>query len=94
MSNEGRELMLHRMNRFNLKAFIDFFVCSSFVHLRKPDFDIYRLALDLSQVKPEEVIYIDDRPLLIEIGQQLGMQSIHHISYEKTQKLLEKFLKG
>lgn len=92
VSNEGRELMLNRINRFHMKEFIDFFICSCFVGYRKPDIEIYRLALDLSQVQPQNVIYIDDRQMLVEIGSQLGMQSIQHKSYEQTKKLLNDFL--
>lgn len=94
VTNEGRELMVHRLNQFKLKEFIDFFICSAFVHLRKPDLDFYRLALDSAQVKPEEVIYIDDRPLLADMGRRLGMQAIQHVSYEKTHQLLDEYLQG
>lgn len=94
VSNEGKELMIHRMNHFKLKELIDFFVCSSFVHLRKPDLDIYYLALNLTQVEPKEVIYIDDRLLLTDSGAQIGMQVIHHLHYQKTSQLLKDYLKG
>jgi putative hydrolase of the HAD superfamily len=92
VSNEGRELMEQRIQRFRLKEFIDFFICSGFVGLRKPDEEIYRIALDSAQVDPKEVIYIDDRSMLVEIGNQLGLQSIQHISFEQTKNLLENFL--
>lgn len=88
ITNEGRELMEDRIQRFRLTEIIDFFVCSGFVGLRKPDLDIYRLALDLAQVKPQEVVYIDDRPMLAEIGSKLGFQAIQHSSFEQTQTLL------
>ena len=92
VSNEGRELMLNRINRFKMREFIDFFVCSGFIGYRKPDTDVYRLALDMAQAKPQEVIYIDDRLMLVEIGGQLGMQAIQHKSYEQTKELLSDFL--
>jgi putative hydrolase of the HAD superfamily len=92
VNNEGRELMEYRIKTFHLKEWIDYFVCSSFVGLRKPDEAIYRLALDLVQVEPEQVIYIDDRPLLIEIGKQLGMQTIQHVDVIQTKKILEDLL--
>lgn len=92
LSNEGRELMVHRIQRFHMKEFIDIFVCSGFVGLRKPDEDIYRLALDLSQAKPQEVIYIDDRSILTEIGGQLGLQAIQHKDFQNTETLLKDFL--
>lgn len=92
VSNEGRELMENRIQRFHMQEFVDFFICSCFIHLRKPDEDVYRLALDAAQVKPQEVIYIDDRPLLVEIGRKLGMQAILHKHFEQTSNLLTDFL--
>ncbi|WP_042278871.1 HAD-IA family hydrolase [Candidatus Protochlamydia sp. R18] len=93
VSNEGRELMQNRIDQFKMKAFVDIFVVSGFVHLRKPDSDIYQLALDLAQVKPEQVIYIDDRPLLTEIGKHIGMTAIQHQNYEQTKMILDSLLK-
>ncbi len=92
VSNEGRELMYNRIEKFKMKEFVDIFVVSSFVGLRKPDKEIYYLAFDLAQVKPEQVIYIDDRPLLAEFGQHLGMKAIEHRSYEQTKAMLESLL--
>src|SRR5512142_1352394 len=46
VSNEGRELTVYRIARYGLAAFVDFFICSCFVHYRKPDEDIFRIALD------------------------------------------------
>lgn len=92
VNNEGKELMHHRINEFKLTEFIDFFVSSGFVGMRKPDNEIYRMALEMSHVKPQEVIYIDDRPLLTEIGKQLGMQVIQHKNFQETQNLLKELL--
>jgi putative hydrolase of the HAD superfamily len=88
VSNEGRELTTYRIQRFNLGTLVDFFISSCFVHLRKPDLDIYRLALDCAQVPPEQVIYIDDRPLFVEVATGLGIQGIHHVDYESTRVAL------
>lgn len=89
VSNEGRELTIYRVNKFNLKRFIDFFIASCFVHFRKPDEDMYRIALDCAQVPPEEVIYIDDRAMFVEIAQGLGIQGIVHTGFESTRKKLK-----
>ena len=88
VSNEGRELTVYRVQQFKLGTFIDFFVSSCFVHYRKPDADMYRIALDIAQVRPEQVIYIDDRPMFVEVAQGLGIKSIIHQDYETTQKTL------
>jgi putative hydrolase of the HAD superfamily len=84
ISNEGRELAVHRIRAFHLSEFIDIFILSSFVHFRKPDEDIYRLALDIAQVAPEHAVYIDDRLLFVEVAQSLGIPSIYHEHLEQT----------
>jgi putative hydrolase of the HAD superfamily len=89
VSNEGRELSVYRIQQFKLGTFIDFFVSSCFVHYRKPDADIYRIALDIAQVSPQQVIYIDDRAMFVEVAQRLGTNGILHTGQEKTQKALE-----
>jgi putative hydrolase of the HAD superfamily len=89
VSNEGRELTVYRVQQFELGTFIDFFISSCFVHYRKPDADIYRIALDLAQVGPEQVVYIDDRALFVEVAQGLGLQGIVHKDSASTQRTLE-----
>jgi putative hydrolase of the HAD superfamily len=90
VSNEGRELTAYRVQQFKLGAFMDFFVSSCFVHYRKPDEDMYRIALDISQVQPEQVIYIDDRALFVEVARELGIIGITHVSYEATKMALQR----
>jgi putative hydrolase of the HAD superfamily len=89
ISNEGRELTIYRVQQFKLGTFIDFFISSCFVHYRKPDADMYRIALDIAQVSPQQVIYIDDRPMFVEVAQDLEIRGILHKGYETTQKALE-----
>lgn len=89
VSNEGRELSVYRVQQFKLGTFIDFFVSSCFVHYRKPDADIYRIALDIAQVSPEQVIYIDDRPMFVEVAQSLGIKGVIHKGVQTTCKALE-----
>jgi putative hydrolase of the HAD superfamily len=89
VSNEGRELTIYRVQKFELGTFVDFFVSSCFVHFRKPDADIFRIALDIAQVQPSEVIYIEDRPMFVQIAQGLGLHGIRHTSFESTRAALE-----
>ncbi len=89
VSNEGRELTVYRVQQFKLGTIIDFFVSSCFVHYRKPDADMYRIALDLAQTRPEQVVYIDDRAMFVEVAQGLGIRGIVHRRTDSTQKTLE-----
>jgi len=89
VSNEGRELTVYRVQQFKLGTFIDFFISSCFVHYRKPDADLYHIALDIAQVSPEQVVYIDDRAMFVEVAQGLGIKGIIHTGHEATRKTLE-----
>ena len=84
VSNEGRELNEYRIRKFKLNGFVDSFISSCFVHLRKPDIDIFHLALDISQVPTQHVVYIDDTPMFIQIAEGLGIRSILHTNYKST----------
>jgi len=84
VSNEGRELTTYRIQKFGLAEFVDFFIASSFVHFRKPDADIYRIALDIAQVPLDQVVYIEDRLMFVEVAQGLGIRAVHHIGFEST----------
>ncbi len=84
VSNEGRELTSHRIRKFKLGSFIDFFVASAFVHIRKPDADIYRVALDIAQVPAEKVVYIEDRAMFVDVARSLGIKGINHRDYGTT----------
>lgn len=88
VSNEARELNAYRIHTFKLNSFIDFFVSSCYVHIRKPDANIFRMALDTAQVSPDEVIYIDDVQMFVDIATDLGIKSICHKDYLSTAKAL------
>lgn len=89
VSNEGRELTDHRIEKFKLDQWIDGFIVSSFVGLRKPDPDIYHLALDIAQVDPSEVVYLDDRELFIDVAKSLGILGICHRTFLETETRLK-----
>jgi len=95
VSNEARELNSHRIRKFKLDRFVDAFISSCFVHIRKPDADIFRLALDIAQAPANQVVYIENTPMFVRIAEGLGIQSILHTDYESTcEKLVSFGLEG
>jgi putative hydrolase of the HAD superfamily len=90
LSNEGREITVDRIQRFGMSEYIDFFIVSCFVHFRKPDEDIYRIALDIAHARPEQVAYVEDRRMFVEVALALGLQAIWHTSFESTRDALER----
>jgi hypothetical protein len=49
---------------------------------RKPDADIFRIALDIAQTAARKVVYI--APMFAQIVEGLGIRSILHIDYRST----------
>jgi|ERR1035437_107467 putative hydrolase of the HAD superfamily len=84
VSNEGRELNTYRINKFRLHDFVDFFISSCYIHYRKPDVDIFKIAVDIAHVTADQVVYIDDRSLFVQVAEGLGISGIHHTNYETT----------
>ncbi len=91
VSNEARELNAYRIRKFKLDGFVDFFISSCFVHVRKPDADIFRLALDIAQAPAGQVLYIENTPMFVQIAEGLGIRSILHTDYRSTCAKLASF---
>jgi FMN phosphatase YigB (HAD superfamily) len=69
---------------FKLPQFVDFFISSCFVHVRKPDVDIFQLALDIAQVPARQIIYIENTPMFVQVAEGLGIRAILHTDYRST----------
>ena len=84
VSNESREVNAYRIRKFKLRGFVDTFISSCFVHARKPDVEMFRLALDVAQAPPRHVLYIENTPMFVQIAESLGIRSILHTDYKST----------
>jgi putative hydrolase of the HAD superfamily len=84
VNNEARALNEYRLTKFNLLDYFDAFFSSCYLGLRKPDWKIYQVALDVLQRDPEQAAFIDDRPENVAAAVSLG---IHGIRYEGAAKL-------
>ena len=91
VSNEARELNEYRIRKFKLDGFVDFFISSCFVHIRKPDADIFRLALDIAQVPARQLVYIENTPMFVQIAEGFGIRSILHTDFRSTYAQLASF---
>jgi putative hydrolase of the HAD superfamily len=78
ISNEGRELADYRNRTFGLSSFVDAFVVSGHVGMRKPHPGIYRLALAVCMLERENALVIDDRIPLVEMATSLGLRALHY----------------
>ena len=91
LSNENEELNNYRIKTFKLHNLFDGFFSSCYLGMRKPDPRIYKMAMEITQVKPDECIYFDDRPMLVAAAEKLGMNSILHQNFETSKTILENF---
>ena len=78
LNNESLELNLYRIERFGLRRYFTMFLSSCFLGVMKPDEAIFRLALQLTQLAPEETLFIDDRALNLECARSYGMRTVHY----------------
>jgi putative hydrolase of the HAD superfamily len=76
INNESRELNNQRIEKFGLRKIFRLFISSCYVGFRKPEGDIYRLALETTQIPAEDCCFIDDRALNLECAAKLGMHTI------------------
>ena len=90
INNESRDLNLYRIEKYGLRQIFRLFVSSCFVGLRKPERDIYRLALEITQIPAAECCFIDDRSLNLEIAAKLGMQTIEMQTVDQLRSDLKK----
>ena len=92
INNEGRELNEYRIKKFKLHRCFDAFISSCEVGMRKPDPEIFGLAMGIAQVSPDECLYIDDRLLIVEAAKKAGINAVQHKTLEATKKFLGKFV--
>src|SRR5262249_58669919 len=78
LNNESLELNIHRIEKFHLADYFTAFFSSCLLGTMKPDSEIYRKALQITQRCPDECILIDDRQANLEPAQHLGMNTIHY----------------
>jgi putative hydrolase of the HAD superfamily len=90
LNNEARELNDYRIERFELGRYLDVFLSSCYLGLRKPDPKIFDLALDVLQRDAEEVAFIDDRPGNCEAAEALGIHAICYHDEAQCVQALER----
>ncbi len=89
INNESREVNAFRIEKFCLRRELPLFFSSCYMGVRKPDEKIFRMALEITQRRPEESLFIDDREVDLEAPQRLGMRTIHFQNATQLRRDLE-----
>jgi putative hydrolase of the HAD superfamily len=79
INNEPREFNDYRIQHFGLPDLFSAFFSSCYLGVRKPQLEVYRKALAISQRRPDESLFIDDFPGNIQAARDLGMQAILYV---------------
>lgn len=90
ISNEGQGITEYRMNAFGLRDVADFIVVSHCVHMRKPDEQIWQLALDMAQMTAGQCIYVDDREMFVDVAATLGFTAFQHVDLDSTREKFQR----
>ncbi len=75
-----------------LHIFKDNIVLSYQVGYVKPDYSIYRKALEQFDISPVETVFIDDKAENVEAAEKVSISSILHLSNKKTGADISKLL--
>jgi putative hydrolase of the HAD superfamily len=91
INNEPLELNQHRIQAFHLRRDFQVFFSSCYMHSRKPEELIFRIALRVTQRPADNCVFIDDRPLNLESPRKLGMNVIHYQDAAQLRGDLQKY---
>lgn len=91
INNEPLELNEYRIEAFRLRRDFQVFFSSCYLHARKPEEMIFRIALEVTQRPAPECVFIDDRPLNLENPRRLGMNTIHYQSAAQLRQELQTY---
>ncbi len=89
LNNESRMLNEHRISTFGLQRYFKAFLSSCYLRCMKPEPQIYKTALAVTRARPEETLFVDDRPLNLECAADEGLPGIHFESAPALRNELE-----
>lgn len=79
------------LDRFNFYHHFDEVVLSWKVHLRKPEPEIYEYVLKIMNLKPEEVVFIDNYPVNLPAAKKMGIKTVLFKNPKQLERDLKKF---
>lgn len=86
LSNESKEWMDIKIEKFKLDKFFDKIYCSAYLGISKPSIEIFNYVLRDLRIKASKIIFIDNQINNINIAEKLGIKTI---LYKNVQQLNE-----
>lgn len=78
LNNESRELNEYRIDAFGLRSRFKLFLSSCYLGVKKPEPEIFGLAFQITQVRSQDALFIDDRELNLECAREVGLPAIRY----------------
>jgi epoxide hydrolase-like predicted phosphatase len=92
LSNTEKENFTYWKKKYSFDKLFDVIVTSFETDSRKPEEKIYKIAIKKLDVKPNEIVFIDNQIKNLKGASRLGIHTIHYKSYEDFIKKLNKIL--
>jgi putative hydrolase of the HAD superfamily len=89
LNNEPREFNDYRVQHFGLTDLFSAFFSSCYLGVRKPQLEVFRKALAISQRRAEESLFIDDSQVNIFAARDLGINAILYVGAKELRAELE-----
>ncbi len=89
LNNEARETHEFRVENFGLRQFLKFTFTSCYMGIRKPDPRIYSRALGILGMKPERVVFIDDRLENVAAAAAVGIRALRFTGADALRRELQ-----
>jgi len=89
LNNEARETHEFRVANFGLRQFLKITFTSCYMGIRKPDPRIYPRALGILGMKPERVVFIDDRLENVAAAAAVGIRALRFTRADALRRELQ-----
>jgi putative hydrolase of the HAD superfamily len=89
LNNESRELQDYRVTTFGLAPIFRGILASCYLGQVKPDEDIYINAMGIAGCSVDRALFIDDRPMNVEVAQVLGLNAYHFVGLDELKAFLK-----
>ena len=92
-NNFPNEFQDHKENKFNqIKSNFEIIFESSKLKCRKPEKEIYQIVLNTLNVKPDELLFIDDLGINLKPAREFGIVTYKFINTKDAINFLDKEL--
>lgn len=92
LSNTEKENFEYWKKKYSFDKLFDVIITSFETGSRKPEKKIYKILIEKLDVKPEEIVFVDNEIKNLRGASKLGIKTVHYNSYENFLKELNKLL--